>query len=143
MPQNKFAKSYQSASVETSSPGKVILMLFDGALRFMEAAQKGFDEEDIVKRNEAIHNNLTKAQNIILELQTSLDLEKGGDFAKTMYGLYGYMHQELSQANVKKDKAPIENVVNHLNEIRNAWEEMLGNTQTQHKANRASFSSNA
>ena len=100
-------------------------MLFDGALRFMSAAAQGFEQSDFLQRNLTIHNNLVKAQAIITELQGSLDMERGGDFAQTMNRLYDYMHAQLQNANLKKDPQPISVAEEIMSEIRDAWAAML------------------
>ena len=79
MQYDKIAKSYKAQSVQTASPGKLVLMLFDGYLRFTTAAKKSFDEEDLTKKNEGINNNLIRAQNIVTELQSSLDMSVPGE----------------------------------------------------------------
>lgn len=102
----QLAKSYKSVAVTTASPGQLILMLFDGALRFTAAAEKGFEEEDLARRNEMIHNNIIRAQNIILELQHSLDLRVEGGFPQRMFALYDFMTAQLVEANIKKEVKP-------------------------------------
>ena len=104
-------------------------MLFDGALRFMDAAKKGFEEEDFTKRNEDVNNNLIRAQNIVMELQGSLDMSVKGDLPGTLYRLYDFVIYQLQQANLKKDSEPIDHAYKTISELREAWEEML--TQNQ------------
>lgn len=125
----KVARSYKAQSIETASPGKLVLMLFDGALRFMDAAKKGFEEEDFTKRNEDVNNNLIRAQNIVMELQGSLDMTVKGDLPGTLYRLYDFVVHQLQQANLKKDPAPIEHAQNTITELRDAWGEMLNQNQ--------------
>ena len=127
----QYAKSYQAIAVTTASPGNLVLMLFDGALRFLSTATFGFECEDISKRNEVIHNNLIKTQNILRELQCSLDMKAGGEFSTRMFALYDYMIEELRKANMSKDKAPIEIVTRLLGEIRDAWAQMLQQSQSE------------
>ena len=79
MQYDKIAKSYKAQSVQTASPGKLVLMLFDGYLRFTTAAKRAFDETDFTKRNEGVNNNLIRAQNIVTELQSSLDMSVPGE----------------------------------------------------------------
>ena len=126
----RLAKSYRSVAVTTATPGQLVLMLFDGALRFTSTALHGFEQQGIAARNEQIHNNLIKTQNILLELQASLDLEQGGEFARTMYALYGFMLGELQKANLGKVAEPIETVERLLREIRDSWAQMLDQTQS-------------
>ena len=127
----QFAKSYQAVAVATASPGNLVLMLFDGALRFLSTAQLAFQDDEIFKRNEDIHNNLIKTQRILRELQCSLDLKVGGEFATTMYALYDFMIEELRKANMAKECGPIQTVVRLLGEIRDAWSQMLEQSQSQ------------
>jgi len=124
-PYDKVAKSYKAQSVRTASPGKLVLMLFDGYLRFSAAAKKAFDEENLVKKNEGINNNLIRAQNIVSELQSSLDMTVPGDLPGTLYKLYDYVLTNLQQANIKKDPSKIEESDNVMSELREAWAEML------------------
>ena len=121
----KIAKSYKTQSVSTASPGKLVLMLFDGCLRFTAAATKAFDEPNFAKKNEGINNNLIKAQNIVAELQSSLDMTVPGELPGTLYRLYDYVLNNLQQANLKKDLKPIEEAEKVINELRDAWAEML------------------
>jgi flagellar secretion chaperone FliS len=125
----QFAKSYKSVAVTTATPGQLVLMLFDGALRFLSTAVHGFQMEQVSTRNETIHNNLIKAQSILRELQCSLDLKAGGEFGTTMYALYDYMLGELQRANLGKECSPIETVERLLGEIRDAWAQMLKQSQ--------------
>jgi flagellar protein FliS len=117
--------SYQSVAVATASPGKLILMLFDGALRFLRAAEDGFKVKGVRERQEAVHNNLLKAQNIIAELQRCLNLREGGDFAINLFRLYDFMNTRLIEANVRKEPENIRVVLRLLGEVRDAWEQML------------------
>tara|TARA_B100001123_G_scaffold321328_1_gene360363 strand:- start:204 stop:644 length:441 start_codon:yes stop_codon:yes gene_type:complete len=125
----KVARSYKAQSIETASPGKLVLMLFDGALRFMDAAKKGFEEEDFTKRNEDVNNNLIRAQNIVMELQGSLDMSVKGDLPGTLYRLYDFVVYQLQQSNLKKDAEPIDHAYKTISELREAWEEMLSQNQ--------------
>lgn len=134
----EFAKSYKSSSVTTATPGQLVLMLYDGALRFLALAAQGLKEENPRLRNEAVNNNLIKAQNILAELQSTLDMKVPGDFAKTMFGLYDFMIRQLQQANIKKTGEPIETVARMLKDIRDAWEEMLKKTAQESAATAAS-----
>ena len=122
---NQNAASYKKAAILSASPERLILMLYDGALHAMNEAKRGFEIEDLKLRNEAISNNLIKAQNIFGELQRSLRLDKGGEFADRMFGLYGFYLMKLIEANFKKAEEPIDTVIRLFSEIRDAWEEML------------------
>lgn len=122
-----YAKAYRSNSVLTASPGQLVLMLFDGALKALNIARTACDDTSgDPRRFETVHLQISKAQRIIAELQGTLNMEQGGDFAKTMYRLYDYYDRRLNEANMKKQSAPIAEVERLLGDVRNAWAEMLG-----------------
>jgi flagellar protein FliS len=118
-------QSYRQVATKTATPGQLVLMLFDGALRYLDKALVGFDLDDPLDSNLAINNNILKAQEIIRELNMSLNLEQGGEFATTMRRLYNYYDLQLSQSNLQKDPAGIQLVIRLLSVIRGAWAEML------------------
>ena len=119
------AASYKKAAILSASPERLILMLFDGALEALNKAKQGFEIEEIKERNETISNSLIKAQNIFAELQRSLRMDKGGEFAEHMYKLYDFYVVKLNEANFKKEIEPIDVVIRLFSEIREAWAEML------------------
>ena len=117
--------SYRQVATKTATPGQLVLMLFDGALRFLDKALVGFDLDDPLDSNLAINNNILKAQEILRELNMSLNMEKGGEFATTMRRLYNYYDLQLSQSNLRKDPSGVELVIRLLSVIRGAWAVML------------------
>ena len=125
MQYDKIAKSYKTQSVKTASPGKLVLMLFDGYLKFSTTAKRGFDLDDLTKKNEQINNNLIKAQNIVTELQSSLDMSVPGELPGTLYRLYDFVLHQLQQANLQKKPEPIDEADKVMAELRDAWSEML------------------
>ena len=121
-----FARTYRANSILTASPGQLVLMLFDGALKSLAVARAACeDPAGDPRRFEIIHTQLSKAQRIIAELQGTLNMEAGGEFARTMYRLYDYYDRRLMEANLKKQAAPIAEVERLLGEVRSAWAEML------------------
>jgi flagellar protein FliS len=121
-----YARAYHAQSVLTASPSQLVLMLFDGALRFLAVAKDGFNQpETNPRRFEIINNNLQKAQNILAELQGSLNHEAGGEIAITLDRLYDYYSRRLFEANVKKHLEPVVEVERFLTELRDAWAEMI------------------
>jgi flagellar secretion chaperone FliS len=121
-------QSYRQVATQTATPGQLVLMLFDGAIRFLECARQGFGFDDPRDFNQTINNNVLRAQAIINELNLALDLEKGGDFAITLRRLYNYMDHRLQEANQYKKEEGIVEVVRRLTTLRDAWAEMLQNT---------------
>jgi flagellar protein FliS len=106
-------------------------MLFDGALRFMAAADLGFNEENFARQNEQVHNNIQRTQAIITELQATLNMEKGGEFSENLYRLYDFMQEHLNQANREKSREKIKTVAAFLQDIRDAWSQMLLQTAVE------------
>ena len=102
-------------------------MLYDGAIRFLGLARIGFESEDPLERNLAVHNNVTKAQDILNELVVTLDMDLGGKLAETLRDLYLYMGDRLQESNINKAPAGIDEVTERLTEIRDAWCQMLAN----------------
>src|SRR3954453_13800030 len=98
-----YARTYRANAILTASPGQLVLMLYDGALKALNLAREGFDRpaED-PRRIEAINAHLLKAQAIIGELQSGLNMEAGGEFARTMHRLYDYHNRRLFEANLRK-----------------------------------------
>ena len=97
---NPYLKQYKQTQINTTPKEQILVMLYDGAVRFLNQAKVGFAEKNIEK----IHNNIIKVQNIITEFESALDLQNGGDFAQNLFALYEYMSKELSRANVKKEE---------------------------------------
>lgn len=120
-PYAKQAEQYKKQQIETASPEEVLIMLYDGAIRFLNVAKKAVEERNIEKS----HKNLIKAQDIILEFMNSLDMEMGGEIATNLYRLYEYLHYRLVQANIKKDVAMIDEVLDHLRSLKTTWEEAI------------------
>ena len=131
MPLAQFARNYRTAAVKTATPGQLVLMLFDGALRNLATALAGFEIEDVGARIEQINNHLLKTQAILLELRASLDLKAGGDFANRMFALYEFMNSRLQAANLAKDPEPIRLVEKLLGEVREGWATMLGQKRAE------------
>lgn len=121
-----YARTYRANSILTASPGQLVLLLFDAVLNSLAIARKACEEVKTNPRNiEVVNTQLVKAQRIIAELQGTLNLEAGGEFARTMHRLYDYYDRRLMEANLRKEPAPIAEVERLLGEVRNAWADML------------------
>lgn len=121
-----YARTYRANSVLTASPGQLVLMLYDGALKAIGLARESFEtvHED-PRRIEVINQQLLKAQAILAELQNGLNLEAGGEFAQTMHRLYDYHTRRLLEANLRKQVEPVIEVERLVRELREAWAQML------------------
>jgi flagellar protein FliS len=118
-------KSYQTIAAQTASRGQLVVMLYDGAIRFLERALEGFQQSDPLQFNLTINNNILRARDIILELNKSLDLEAGGELAATLRRLYYWMNRQLLQSNARKTPDGIQDTLERLTALRDAWREML------------------
>jgi len=127
MSRNKPWESYRKVATQTATPGQLVLMLYDGALSFLEKAMIGFDYKDPAMFNQTINNNIIRAQAIVHEMNASLNMEAGGDVAANFRRLYNYLFRRLTEANRKKQKAPIEETISRLRVLRDSWAEMLRN----------------
>jgi len=112
-----YAKAYQKSSVSTVDPHKMLMMLYDGGVKFLSLAAKKMSEGE---RYEA-HVNLSKAKSIIAELLASLNLKEGGDIASNLQRLYTYMFNELIEANLGQDIQRVLNVAELLKDLRAGW----------------------
>ncbi len=112
---------YLKNQIETSSPEQILILLYDGAIKFLNQAKIGIQKKDI----ELTHNNLIKAQNIISELRDTLDMEIGGELANNLYALYNYFNKRLVQANIKKEIEPVNEVLEHLRGLRDTWKQAI------------------
>jgi flagellar protein FliS len=118
-------RSYQTIATQTAPPGQLVLMLYEGAIRFLERALVGFQHKDPLEFNSTINNNVIRSQEILNELNNSLDLQQGGDLAATLRGLYGYMDRQLTLSNRRKSPEGIRDTIKLLSVLRDAWSEML------------------
>lgn len=121
--------SYRKVGVETgvaaATPQRLILMLYEGAIAAITAAQQHLRLKNIAAKGEAI----SKAISIIDGgLKASLDLNVGGELAQNLYQLYVYMGQRLLQGNINNDSAAFEEVRQLLQQLMSAWESLAAST---------------
>ncbi|OGJ93758.1 MAG: flagellar export chaperone FliS [Candidatus Raymondbacteria bacterium RifOxyB12_full_50_8] len=117
MVKNSMYNSYKTANVNTTDQGKLIVICYDVAIKACTQAKELLAEKKIVEKSKKIY----KAQDAITELMVSLNMEKGGAFAKRLFALYDYFNWRLSEANIKLNTAMIEEVMRHLKSLRDAW----------------------
>jgi flagellar secretion chaperone FliS len=121
-------KSYQQVATKTAPPGQLVLMLYEGIIRFLDRAVAGFQLDDPADFNTTISNNIIRAQDIIFELNVTLNMEQGGELAMTLRRLYDYMDRRLLEANLKKDESVIREILDRATVLRDAWSQMLSGT---------------
>ena len=113
-PYNKYIKQYQTSNITTATPEKLMIMLFDGAIQFLQKAKKAIEEKNYQERA----TNIESARKIIRELMRTIDLENGNDVSKSLFVLYNRMAMKLIKANVSKNVVLIDEVTEDLVNIR-------------------------
>jgi len=114
--------AYKEIQIKTANQIRLIVMLYDGAIRHVNLAIDAF--QDGHRRYDEINNHIIAAQDILSELMASLDFDRGGVLAKNLFSLYSFMNRRLLEGNLKKDPAPLTEVKKHLGELREAWDEI-------------------
>ena len=112
-----YQNAYKKASVNTLDQTKLIIMLYDGAIKNASFAVEHMKSGQIEK----VHECLIKTKNIVTELMATLDMDRGGDIAKNLQSLYSYMFSQLIEANMNKKTEPVVIVIDLLKELRAAW----------------------
>jgi len=116
-------QQYQYNSIMSASPERLVLMLFEGAIKFVKLARKAILEKDM----EGANNNLTRAQDIIAELDRSLDMSY--DISKNLTDIYDFLYRQLVDANIKKDAEILDVVESMLDELKGTWEQAYVNSR--------------
>ena len=111
------AEAYRRVNAETRSPIELVVMLYDGAIRFVGDARDAAEHNDVVGRTRAV----SRALAIVTELQNTLQLEDGGDVAIELDRLYSYMTSRLLDSNVKRDRKALDEVHRLLCTVRDGW----------------------
>jgi len=117
---------YKRQEIQTASPGKLIIMLYDGALRNLNAAEHAYEAEDYERKAQA----LSKAQDIVMELMNALNLEQGGVIAKNLESLYVYVLQRLLDADTNKNLRALRETREILSELRDAYASIVNRNET-------------
>jgi len=112
-----YQNAYKKASVNTLDQTKLIIMLYDGAIKNASFAVEHMKSGQIEK----VHECLIKTKNIVTELMATLNMDRGGDIAKNLQSLYSYMFSQLIEANMNKKTEPVVVVIDLLKELRAAW----------------------
>lgn len=112
-------QNYHKQEIEGASKGKIVLMLIEGTIRFLRKACKGIEDKNI----QEAHNNIIRAENIIYELMSTLNME-AGEIAQNLMRLYDFMIWQLIEANKDKDKEKVESVIKLLMPLKDAWKDI-------------------
>ncbi|WP_027630251.1 flagellar export chaperone FliS [Ruminiclostridium cellobioparum] len=110
---------YKSNSINTATPEELTMMLYNGLVKFLMQAQSAIDAKNIERAN----NSIIKAQAIIIEFMTTLDMNY--EVSQNLELLYDYMYRQLTQANLKKDNVIVGDVLGMAKELRDAWSQAM------------------
>lgn len=119
-------QQYERSKILTASPAELTLMLYEGAIKYANIAIVAIEKGEIEKA----HNNIRKVERIIEEFQATLDHKY--PVAKDFDEVYKYLQRRLLEANVKKDKEIMEEVLGHLRTMRDTWKEVMHLSRTHH-----------
>jgi len=123
--------AYRETRVKTASPGQLLVMLYDEAIKQCDISITAFGEGPKPRPEsiERINAALGKVQDIITELMASLDFDAGGEIAQNLFSLYVWFGHEILEANIAKDAGKVKSVRGMLAELRSAWAEVATKAQ--------------
>ncbi len=121
--------TYKVNEISTVSQTRLIVMLYDGAIRFLKIASENMTP----RKYDLVNANIIKAQDIITELMLSLNLEEGKEIANSLLSIYIYMKKRLLEANMKKDSSILKEVIDLLTQLKTAWDELDRNQELAEK----------
>ena len=119
-------QQYERSKILTASPAELTLMLYEGAIKYANIAIVAIEKGEIEKA----HNSIRKVERIIEEFQVTLDHKY--PVAKDFDEVYKYLRRRLLEANIKKDKAIMEEILGHLRTMRDTWKEVMRLSRTNH-----------
>ncbi len=118
---NPYLKQYKKNQIETATPEQILILLYDGAINFLNRAKFALEEND----DEQFHKGIISCKKIIIEFMDTLDMERGGKLAATLYSLYKYYRKILTKAEVTKNVDGINEVLRHLIKLRETWQKAI------------------
>jgi flagellar protein FliS len=126
--------TYKEIRINTASQGQLIVMLYSEAAKQLDMALRLLELNDVKKdpgRIEQISKAIVKTQEIVCELMVSLDFEQGGDIARNLFSLYSWFNRELMEANIDQDPRRISIVLNHVESLRSAWQDIVATSNAE------------
>ena len=114
--------AYQQTAIGTQSKGRLIVMLYDGAIKFLKLAVRELEAENYAAKGQ----HISRAQDILNELNAVLDVDAGGEVASNLRRLYLFMNRRLSEANAKRDPQMIREVITLMEELNQSWRAITG-----------------
>lgn len=126
---NAYISQYQSTQIDTASREQILIMLYDGAIRFTRQAIHAISNGDNSGKIESIQ----KALAIVAEFRNTLDHKIGGEIAANLDALYAFMIQSLVRGNIKNDTKSLEVVDGLLNDLRETWKQAIEIARSEQK----------
>ncbi len=120
-------QQYKKTQVATVDRGRLIVLLYEGAISFLTKAKAAYEQRDIP----SAANYINRAHDIIDELNASLDMERGGEIAANLRKLYLFMGELLIKAKIKADTQPIDDVIRMLSTLNEAWRQAVATPEAQ------------
>ncbi|MBF0447585.1 MAG: flagellar export chaperone FliS [Magnetococcales bacterium] len=114
-------RKYRTSQANTASREDLLILLYEGAIRFLERSIKEMEENRLGEHKMYLRRGLA----IVAELQSTLDFEKGGELSMQLFDLYGFMLERLTQANMKKDMEQIRLVIRNLETLLEGWRDAV------------------
>jgi len=112
--------AYKDTEILTANQGKLIVMLYEGAEKFLKIARDNMEHTSY----DIVNQNIIKAQDIVTELMLSLNLDEGGEIAQNLFNIYAYMKKRLLEANMNKDGEILKEIIGLLGDLKSSWEEV-------------------
>lgn len=128
---NPYLKEYKKNQIETATPEQVLILLYDGAIQYLNRAKVALEQSNA----EQYHSNILGCQKILLEFMNTLDMTQGGSLAQNLYRLYDYLHHTLVKAGINKSVESIDEVLKHLTGLRETWQKAIEIANSEKSAN--------
>lgn len=128
-PNSGLYKAYNRAA-HTVSKTRQVVMLYDGAIRFLQQAAEAMDQKDFETR----YNKLTRVSDIIIGLQAALDFEAGGSSAKILFDFYSSMDMRIFNLHRSNDAQACRSIISEMKEMRDAWDKIDRGNETGQSA---------
>lgn len=125
-------QKYKDTSVQSASREKILLLLYEGAIKYVKKALIAIEQKDISERG----LNIGRAYDIILELNNTLDHKVGGEISKSLEQLYNFLTDKLTEANIKGEAAPLEAVLKILNTLYSGWSDAIAQLKKEENLNK-------
>ena len=122
---NNRPNAYREVAVQTSSPTKLVVMLYEGAIRFLRESVTAIASRDLDRKRHSID----RAVAVVQHLQSTLDMDRGLEVAANLSGLYSYITNRILEGSAKLEAAPLEEAIKLLNTLLAGWEEIAKKEQ--------------